>query len=114
MSMRAIVEDRGSGTIDTFDVPQPELRPGGILVRTACSAISAGTERAQVQISQRTLVGKALARPDLVKQVIEFARAHGIRAAYEKVQSKLGGLTAMGYSCAGTVCGVGTGVTEFQ
>src|SRR5581483_43463 len=112
--MRAILEDLGSGAIGTYDVPQPELRPGGILIRTACSAISAGTERAQVEISQRTLVGKALARPDLVKQVIEFARANGFQAAYQKVQSKLGGLTSMGYSCAGTVCAVGTGVTEFQ
>src|SRR5437868_12221391 len=98
--MKAILEDLRSGQVTSFDIPEPELRPGGILVRTAFSAISAGTERAKVEASQKNLVGKALARPDLVKQVIDFARSNGIRAAYDKVQSKLTSLTAMGYSSA--------------
>ncbi len=112
--MKAIVEDLKTGAILCCKVPDPELRPGGILVRTAFSAISAGTERAKVEAGEKSLMGKALSRPDLVKQVIDFAKTNGIKAAYDKVSSRLNTLAPMGYSCSGTVVGVGQGVTEFQ
>lgn len=112
--MKATLEDLKTGAILCCDVPQPELRAGGILVRTAFSAISAGTECAKVEAAEKNLVSKALARPDLVKQVLNFARSNGVVAAYNKVKSRLDALAPMGYSCSGTVIGVGPGVTEFQ
>jgi predicted dehydrogenase len=112
--LKAILEDLKTGAILACDVPEPELRQGGILVRTAFSAISAGTERAKVEAGEKSLMGKALARPDLVKQVIDFAKTNGIRAAYDKVTSQLNTLAPMGYSCSGTVVGVGQGVSDFQ
>jgi hypothetical protein len=84
-------------------VPQPELRPGGILVRTAFSAISAGTELAHREQVEKSLLGKAMARPDLVRQVVDFARTAGVKAVYQKVQSRLDHLAPLGYSCAGIV-----------
>jgi predicted dehydrogenase len=83
-------------------------------VRTHYSAISAGTERATLELSSKSLLAKAKARPDLVKQVIEYARQNGVKAAYEKVQSKLDTLTTLGYSCAGEVISVAEGVHEFR
>jgi predicted dehydrogenase/threonine dehydrogenase-like Zn-dependent dehydrogenase len=112
--MKALVGDLASGNLKTLDIPQPELRPGGILVRTAFSAISSGTERAKIEISEKSLISKAAARPDLVKDVLNYARANGVLAAYEKVQTKLTTLAVMGYSCAGTVIAVAPDVTEFQ
>ncbi len=112
--MRAILENVRSGEVTGHEVPQPELRPGGILVRTAFSAISAGTELAHREQVGKSLVGKALARPDLVRQVVDFARTAGVKAAYEKVQSRLDMLGPLGYSCAGTVIAAGRGVSEFQ
>lgn len=112
--MRAILEDVRSGEVTSHEVPQPELRPGGILVRTAFSAISAGTELAHREQVERSLLGKALARPDLVRQVVDFARTAGVKAAYQKVQSRLDTLAPLGYSCAGTVIAAGQGVPEFQ
>jgi len=106
--------DRKSGEVSTYDVPAPELRPGGVLVRTQYSAISAGTERATLELSSKSLLAKAKARPDLVKQVIEYARQNGVRAAYEKVHAKLDTLTTLGYSCAGEVISVADGVHEFR
>ena len=68
--MRAILADIRSGEVTGHEVPQPELLPGGILVRTAFSAISAGTELAhREQVSEPFLGKKALARPDLVRCV---------------------------------------------
>jgi len=112
--MRAILQDVRDGEVGTYDVPRPEVRANGILVRTAFSAISSGTERATVETSEKSLLGKALARPDLVKQVFEFARSNGIKAAYDKVKSRLDTLSPLGYSCSGVVIGIGEGVSDFQ
>ncbi len=112
--MLALLTDRKSGEVSTLDVPAPELRTGGILVRTRYSAISAGTERATLELSAKSLLAKAKARPDLVKQVIEYARQNGLKAAYNKVHSKLDTLTYMGYSCSGEVIYVADGVHEFR
>ncbi len=112
--MLALLTDRKSGEVSTYDVPAPELRPGGLLVRTQYSAISAGTERATLELSSKSLLAKAKARPDLVKQVIEYARQNGVKAAYEKVHAKLDTLTTLGYSCAGEVISVADCVHEFR
>jgi len=112
--MLALLTDRKSGEVSTYDVPAPELRPGGLLVRTQYSAISAGTERATLELSSKSLLAKAKARPDLVKQVIEYARQNGVKAAYKKVHAKLDTLTTLGYSCAGEVISVADGVHEFR
>jgi predicted dehydrogenase/threonine dehydrogenase-like Zn-dependent dehydrogenase len=112
--MLALLTDRKSGEVSTYDIPAPELRPGGILVRTHYSAISAGTERATLELSSKSLLAKAKARPDLLKQVIEYARQNGLKAAYDKVQAKLDTLTTLGYSSAGEVIRVGDGVEEFR
>ena len=112
--MLALMTDRKSGEVSAYDVPAPELRPGGLLVRTQYSAISAGTERATLELSSKSLLAKAKARPDLVKQVIEYARQNGVKAAYEKVHAKLDTLTTLGYSCAGEVISVADDVHEFR
>ncbi len=112
--MKALLEDLKTGEILTCEVPSPELRPGGILVRTHFSAISAGTERVKVETGEKSLIQKAMARPDLVKQVIDYARQNGVREAYRKVQARLETLSPMGYSAAGVVLDVGEGASEFR
>jgi predicted dehydrogenase/threonine dehydrogenase-like Zn-dependent dehydrogenase len=112
--MRAILENVRSGDVASYEVPDPELRSGGILVQTAFSAISAGRERAHREQVEKSIIGKAMARPDVVRQVIDFAKAEGIKAAYQRVQMRLDSLTPLGYSCAGTVVAVAEDVREFR
>ena len=112
--MRALLEDLRAGTLALHDVPSPELQPGGILVRTLFSVISSGTERAKIETSEKSLLGKALARPDLVKQVLNVASREGVRAAYQKVQARLNALSPLGYSCSGIVLAAGKEATGFQ
>jgi len=112
--MKAVLEDLKSGKVMAYEVPQPELRAGGILVRTAFSAISSGTERAKLESGEKSLVGKAMSRPDLVRQVVDFARNEGVKAAYQRVQSRLDSLSPLGYSCSGIVIAAGDGVQDFQ
>jgi predicted dehydrogenase/threonine dehydrogenase-like Zn-dependent dehydrogenase len=101
--VRALLEDMKSGEVAMHDVPAPELRQGGILVRTAFSAISAGTEKASVEAGRKSLLGKAMARPDLVKQMLAYARSNGVKAAHQKMQARLDTLSPLGYSCSGFV-----------
>jgi predicted dehydrogenase/threonine dehydrogenase-like Zn-dependent dehydrogenase len=112
--MRALLEDMKSGQVAAYDVPAPELQAGGILMRTAFSAISSGTEKATVEAGRKSILGKAMARPDLVKQVLAYAQSNGFMAARQKVQARLETLSALGYSCSGFVLEAGAGVNEFQ
>lgn len=74
-----------------------------MLVATRYSLISAGTERAVLEVGRKSLVGKARARPDLVRKVVDSARTEGLAATYAKVRGRLGQPTALGYSLSGIV-----------
>jgi predicted dehydrogenase/threonine dehydrogenase-like Zn-dependent dehydrogenase len=82
-------------------------------VDTAVSLISAGTERAIVDLARKSLVDKARERPDLVKKVIDKARREGVLAALEAVRAKLDSPIPLGYSLAGRVVDVGKGTQGF-
>ena len=112
--MKQILQNLKTGAVAVTDVPAPVVRPGFLLVRTAASLISAGTERMTVEAGQKSLVGRAFDQPALVKQVIQKARTEGVLNTIDAVRSKLGSLVALGYSAAGTVSEVGEGVTEFR
>jgi predicted dehydrogenase/threonine dehydrogenase-like Zn-dependent dehydrogenase len=112
--MKQVVQNYRTGELKVEELPPPALRPGGVLVRTAFSLISAGTERTTVETAQSSLVGKAKERPDLVRQVMDTFRREGLRSTYEKVTAKLNQMKPLGYSAAGVVVGVGREVAEFQ
>jgi predicted dehydrogenase/threonine dehydrogenase-like Zn-dependent dehydrogenase len=112
--MKALSQNYKTGSLRIEDVDQPVLRPGGILVRTAFSVVSAGTELMKVREAKMNYLQKAKARPDQVKKVVTAARQQGVAAAYQKVMNKLDALTPLGYSTAGTVVAVGRGAEEFR
>ena len=111
--MKQLVQDFKTGDIKLVDVPPPVTAPGCVLVRNAFSLVSAGTEKATVAMAQASLVGKARLRPDLVRQVFGTLKREGIGATLRKIQSRLDQWKQLGYSSAGTVLGVGEGVTGF-
>ncbi|MGD9935125.1 MAG: bi-domain-containing oxidoreductase, partial [Dehalococcoidia bacterium] len=86
----------------------------GILVAVDYSLISSGTEKAKAQLAGQNLAAKAMARPDLVRQVLENARSEGVAGTYRKVQNRLAAPGLLGYSAAGKVIAVGREVTEFR
>lgn len=110
--MKQVAQSQRGGELRVIDVPVPALRPEGLLVRTAYSLISAGTERAKVDLAKKSLVGKAMARPDQVRQVIRAARQAGLAATYHKVMNRLDALNPLGYSSAGVVVAVGDRVRD--
>src|SRR5512142_2532077 len=108
--MKQVAQSLGSGELRVVEVPPPVVRAGGVLVRVRASVISSGTERAQLELGRKSLLGKARARPDQVRQAIEVARREGAMAAYRKARTRLEALSPLGYSCAGVVEAVGEGV----
>lgn len=112
--MKAVLQSYGSGELEVAELPAPALQPGGVLVRNAVSLISAGTEKLMVDLAQKSLLGKARDRPDLVRRVFDKLRRDGLMATLETVRSRLDNPIPLGYSCAGTVIEVGEGVNDVK
>jgi predicted dehydrogenase len=112
--VKQLVQVLKDGAIRLEDVPVPSPGAGQLLVRNVASVISAGTERMKVETGKLGLLGKARARPDQVRKVLEVVRQQGLRAAIEKVQSRLERYSPLGYSCAGRVEVVAPDVEEFR
>ena len=112
--MKQIVQNIKSGDLTLDEVPPPALLPMGVRVRTAMSLISAGTEKMLIELAQKSLVGKAQARPDLVKQVIDKAKKEGVLNTFRNVMSKLDKPMPLGYSASGIVEAVGAEAGSFS
>jgi len=112
--MKQLLQQVSGGEIEVVDVPAPKLLPGCVLVRTAASLVSVGTERASSEFARKNLLQKARMRPDLVREVWNKVRRDGVVSALTAVRSRMDQPSAPGYSSAGTVVAVGEGVTDIR
>jgi predicted dehydrogenase/threonine dehydrogenase-like Zn-dependent dehydrogenase len=101
--MKQLVQDVSSGAITVEEVPAPARPAASVIVATRYSVISAGTERAIMEIGRASLIGKARQRPDLVKKVVDSVKEEGLATAYAKVRGRLDEPNPLGYSLAGVV-----------
>ncbi|MEO5375920.1 MAG: bi-domain-containing oxidoreductase [Alphaproteobacteria bacterium] len=108
--MKQVVQSARSGKLTLREVPAPRVRAGHLLVHTAASLISAGTERMVVDFARQSLAGKARSRPDLVRKVMDKARRDGIAATIRTVLARLDEPLPLGYSAVGRVVAVGAGL----
>lgn len=111
--MKQVVQSLKTGELNVFDIPAPGVRRDGILVRTAASLVSAGTERMIVDFAEKNLLQKARSRPDLVRQTWDKAQREGMLSTLDAVKNRLDQLMPLGYSCAGTVIDIGDGAQDF-
>jgi predicted dehydrogenase/threonine dehydrogenase-like Zn-dependent dehydrogenase len=111
--MKQVLQNR-SGLTVVRNVPSPGCPPGSVLVQSAFSAISSGTERSRAELSQKSLLAKARERPDLVRDVLQRAQREGLRSTRDAVKRKLDEETPVGYSSAGTVIEVGAAVRDIR
>ncbi|HEX8284656.1 MAG TPA: bi-domain-containing oxidoreductase [Pyrinomonadaceae bacterium] len=112
--MKQLLQNLKTGEGLVADVPAPVAQRGRVLVRAAASLVSAGTERAFVELGRKSLLGKAKERPDLVGKVFEKVKSEGLLSTLQSVREKLDESHALGYSAAGTVVEVGEDVSEFR
>lgn len=112
--MFQVIQDLKSGDTILEEVPVPRVGSGKVLIRTHRSLVSQGTEKMLVNFGQSNLLHKARSQPDRVKQVLDKMKSDGIRPTMQAVFRKLGTPLPLGYSQAGMVVDVGSGVTEFS
>jgi len=112
--VKQLWQNIATGEASVVDVPAPRAGRGQILVRVLASLISAGTERTVVEFAEKNLVQKAMARPDLVKQLMDKAKREGWITTIEAARSRLDTEMVLGYSNAGVVIEVGEGAAGFN
>ena len=112
--MKQIAQNYKSGELAVLDVPAPPCRPGGVLVRSLYSLISTGTEMMKLTEAKMSIAGKARARPDQVRKVLDSVGQQGVVSTYKKVINRLDSYTPLGYSLSGVVVEVGRGAEEFS
>jgi len=112
--MKQLLQNLRTGETQIVDVPIPTPQAGQALVRTAASLVSAGTERMVVEFAEKSLLGKARSRPDLVRQVLDKARREGLLTTLEAAFSRLEQPMELGYSSAGVVAALGDGVQNLR
>ena len=105
--MKQVTQHFRTGKLAVQELPTPACRPGWLLVATRASLISAGTEKMLMDLASASLAGKAMARPDLVRQVVDKVRREGLVTTLDKVWTKLDTPIPLGYSCAGQALEVG-------
>src|SRR3546814_8902910 len=108
------VQSMGAGRLRSVGVPAPTIGPTEVLVSTTRSLLSTGTEKAVRELASASLLDKARARPDLVRQVIKKARTEGIRQTVQAVRTRLDEDMPLGYSAAGIVREVGSAVSGLR
>ena len=108
--MKQVVQPVSGGPVEVLDVPRPVVSPTEVLVRTVASVISPGTERAATALARSSLLAKARARPDLVRQVVHKAQVEGFTATARAIRGRLASDLPLGYSAAGLVAEVGAAV----
>lgn len=105
--MKQVTHTLKDGRIEVADVPVPTLSDKFVLIRTNASIISAGTEKTKIDMGKKSLLEKARARPDLVKQVIKKLRSEGLAKTLGTVSTRLAAANPLGYSSSGTALAVG-------
>jgi len=112
--MKQVLQNMRRGKTSVEEVPIPTPRPGTALIRTCASLVSAGTERSVIEFAEKSLLGKAHSRPDLMRQVLDKARREGLLGTVEAAFNRLDEPLALGYSSAGVIAALGADMTGFQ
>ncbi|MFQ5964064.1 MAG: bi-domain-containing oxidoreductase [Candidatus Scalinduaceae bacterium] len=112
--MKQVIQNYRTGTLELAEVPVPLCPSNKILVKNIASLVSIGTERSVIELGQKSLLGKARTRPDLVKRFMERAKKEGFVKTFKEAIGILDSPTPLGYSSAGIVVEVGDNIHKFS
>ncbi|CAG0997464.1 putative zinc-type alcohol dehydrogenase-like protein YdjJ [Anaerolineales bacterium] len=112
--MKQLLQHVKNGQTVIEEIPIPTPREGQALVKVSASLVSAGTERMVVEFAEKSLVGKARSRPDLVRQTLDKAKREGVMPTVQAVFNRLDQPMALGYSSAGTIIALGKNMGGFK
>ncbi|MEP7135032.1 MAG: bi-domain-containing oxidoreductase [Chloroflexota bacterium] len=112
--MKQLLQNVKTGKATIENVPVPTPKEGQALVKIEASLVSAGTERMVVEFAEKSYLGKARSRPDLVKQTLDKAKREGVMPTVQAVFNRLDSPMALGYSSAGTIVVLGKNMPGFK
>lgn len=110
--MKQILQNLSTGQTELVEAPMPQARKGSLLINTAVSLISTGTERMLVDFGKAGLIAKARSQPAKVRQVMDKVATDGLMTTIDAVRSKLAEPIPLGYCNVGVVHV--SGVPEFR
>jgi predicted dehydrogenase/threonine dehydrogenase-like Zn-dependent dehydrogenase len=91
------------GQIYTEQIPSPVAEEGMVLVQTAYSCISAGTEMAGVASAGRSIIQRIKDNPQLIARGLDLLKQKGFKQTMGMVKEKVEASLATGYSASGVV-----------
>ncbi len=112
--MQQLIQNYKTGKMELVDIPIPHCGSNSVLVKNIASLVSIGTERSIIDLGKKSLLGKAKARPDLVKRFLDKAKKEGFVKTFYEALGRLDTPTPLGYSSAGIVVEVGKSVHKFS
>ncbi len=110
--MKQVLIRRGQATVD--EVPAPMCEPGTALVQVRFSCVSIGTDLSGIQASGTPLWKQALRDPQKLKKAVELIAREGVSHFRNLIVSRQGAGQPAGYSAAGIVREVGSGVDDIR
>ena len=110
--MKQVLLHKGEITVE--NLPTPTLKDGEILVQTAFSLISAGTELSGKSSSKTSLIKKILSNRDNIKKGLKLLKEKGLGKTLETANELENKKTTLGYSLSGIIVDIGKNVKEFQ
>jgi predicted dehydrogenase len=114
--MKLVVAE--AGEVKVLEVPRPTCGPGQVLVRTAYSVISTGTESWTIDstepISTRDLAGDTSRLGKALRLTNEVREKEGMGGLVDYVKTVRRPRVTLGYSLTGEVLEVGRGITDIS
>lgn len=101
--MKQILQNLGNGETLLAEVPYPKRRRSFLLCQTRNTLVSLGTEKMLIDFGKGSLLAKARAQPDKVKQVLQKIKTDGLKTTIDTVKAKLDSPIQLGYCNVGTV-----------
>ncbi|MCX6722833.1 MAG: Gfo/Idh/MocA family oxidoreductase [Candidatus Staskawiczbacteria bacterium] len=102
------------GEIIVEDLPAPTIKNGEVLIKTAFSLISSGTELSGKKNGENSFLQKIISNPENIKKGINILKGGGIGKVLDTLESQKEAKSYLGYSLSGIVTEVGNGVEEFK
>jgi predicted dehydrogenase/threonine dehydrogenase-like Zn-dependent dehydrogenase len=102
--LQAVIKN---GKVIAEEIAPPVVSDYTVLIQTAFSCISGGTELTALEKSSGTMVGKAIDQPEKLAMALSYFRKKGLLKLTAKITQSKNKLVTIGYSCAGQVLAVG-------
>ncbi|MBA7532820.1 Inositol 2-dehydrogenase/D-chiro-inositol 3-dehydrogenase [subsurface metagenome] len=96
------------------EVAIPKISSGHVLIRVAYSCISAGTEMAGVERTKKSMLARAMEKPEKVKMALDLLKQRGLINTLKQIKDINDTGSPSGYSISGTVIETGDDIADIK